>query len=128
MTGLAAFLTARLDEDEAAAVAGAGSAVYGHMGDTAAEEVLGMAVSEGCSGEGIEHLERWLPARVLAEVAAKRAIVDDYQAIKGHRDTVEDEPKQWAATHMIVVSLRSVLAQLANVYAKHPDYREEWKS
>lgn len=55
-----------------------------------------------------DHIARWSPARVLADVEAKRAMV---------RELVFDGagPREW------------LLRQLAAPYASHPKYRQEWK-
>lgn len=103
------FLLARLAEDEATAIAAQCEPVYGvgNYGDTSAEEVIGMALNEGVDGPGIDHYRRWSPARVLAEVAAKRKILED-------------------ATAVPTTSMRHVLRVLASVYRDHPAFREEW--
>lgn len=58
-----------------------------------------------------DHIVRHDPARVLAEVEAKRRIVDRYAWLREHGDTGD---AAW------------VLPLLAAVYATHPDYRPEW--
>lgn len=111
--GLTEFLLARIAEDESAARLGAGEPAYPHYGDTAAEECVNMAKSEGCAADGYRHLRRHLPARVLAECEAKRQIVGRYVA--GGPPNAYD------------LALLDVMRDLATIYADHPDYREEWK-
>lgn len=99
---LVEFLTARLDEDEAAATR--------HLDDA--------------SGAG------WgdYPARVLREVAAKRAIVKlaaEADAKCPEDDWPEDGDMSWAPLSDVG---RYNLRALATVYADHPDFREEWRS
>ncbi|NVI86457.1 DUF6221 family protein [Actinomadura sp. BRA 177] len=70
-----------------------------------------------------EHIARHHPARTLAEVAARRQIVDDYEKSawilgQGHR-TPELEAAQAVR--------ESVLRLLALPYATHPAYQEEWR-
>jgi hypothetical protein len=70
-----------------------------------------------------EHIARHHPARTLAEVAARRQIVDDYEKnawilAQGHR-TPELEAAQAAR--------EPVLRLLALPYAAHPAYRPEWR-
>ncbi|MEU8346203.1 DUF6221 family protein [Spirillospora sp. NPDC048832] len=70
-----------------------------------------------------EHIARHDPARTLAEVAARRRIVDDYEKNtwilgQGHR-TPELEAAQAVR--------ESVLRLLALPYATHPAYQEEWR-
>lgn len=116
---LADFLLARYDEDEAAAKSATVEGVYPHFGDTAAEEVLEMARSEGCSELGIAHHSRHDPARVLADVAAKRAIVESCRS--DHEDAM--------ASRDDTTSLATeVLRALAVPYADHEDFREEWSA
>jgi hypothetical protein len=92
---LTEFLTARLDEDEADA-----------RGDDGSPTPIGM----------------WDPDRVLAEVAAKRAIVDmagrsfvpsDAEVVPGMSPT---QTMAWLN-----------LTYLAALYADHPDYDEAWR-
>ena len=98
---LVTFLRARLDEDEAAA--------------TAAEREMGTWGGQRPSyaklGFDVGDLaQTFNPARVLREVAAKRAIV---------RSECSPYPEGHA-------SLSVTLRQLAAVYRDHPDYRPEW--
>lgn len=63
------------------------------------------------------------PARVLRDVAAKRAIIKDH---------LEDHvPEHDCAEHLKSLwpehSGCYVIGQLAAVYSDHPDYREAWK-
>jgi hypothetical protein len=85
---LVEFLTARLDEDEAQA---------------------GRWAFEGATLFGETEYES-LSARVLAEVEAKRGIVE----------LMSDEVEY-------IVNSDDVLLLLASVYADHPDYQQEWK-
>lgn len=78
------------------------------------------------------HIARHDPARVLADCAAKRAIVD----LAFHREAVVDG--EWGCCHSADEIRRglcpeqdpkhvSELRVLAAVYADHPDYRDEWR-
>ena len=63
------------------------------------------------------------PARVLAECAAKRAIVDDLSRFLANADAAgarSDHP-----TLMAGIELQ--LRHLAAPYANHPDYDPAWK-
>lgn len=124
MDDLIAFLRARLDEDEAiarnAAVLPYGATEWfaGAEGSVFAVEpsqlhVRGAILSLDDIGT---HIARWDPARVLAEVQAKRRILDlaDDGGDGGHPDGY------WAAKV-------DVIAILALTHAEHPDYREEWR-
>lgn len=99
---LTEFLLARIAEDEAAARAATGAAVFSHQtGSWQFETVSGpgyessivFAVTDSgaktqaadltAAWEGQErgeHIARWDPARVLAECEAKRRIVSHHQA------------------------------------------------
>lgn len=120
---LTGFLLARLDEDEAVAreaqVTGDG---WWHDGDGEvwSHEQL---VAHPTMVAHAEHVARNDPARVLAEVAAKRAIVDEARMRAGDSfATPEHEGMRWSVT-----AYREVVCRLAAVYADHPDYRDEWK-
>lgn len=72
------------------------------------------------------HIARHDPARVLAECAAKRRIVERHGALD------EDECPGCGAYldgtwRTGPGELCPDLAALASVYADHPDYREEWR-
>lgn len=101
---LAEFLAARLGEDEAAA--NDERIWFGPFPE---------AIKES-EGELIIQKER-----VLAEVAAKRAILARHAEAQGWSyppgdgdEAVQDE-------------LVTVVRHLAAVYSDHPDYRQEWK-
>lgn len=63
------------------------------------------------------------PARVLAECAAKRAIIERAVAAESYRtcDNLED-----AMNDGEVFALDHVRRALAAVYKDHPDYEQEW--
>jgi len=94
---LADFLRARLGEDEAVAR------------EFVACEYSGV----DAWGEGADHFFEGgagSPARVLADVEAKRRIVE--------REANSLTPTTWRR--------ELVLRDLASVYAQHPEYRQEW--
>lgn len=88
---LVAFLRARLDEDERVARAATGLAWSVSPADNRNERPF---VSLAECGDDVadiwgdhpnaygEHIALWDPARVLAEVAAKRAILEDHRSVK----------------------------------------------
>jgi hypothetical protein len=67
------------------------------------------------------------PARVLHEIAAKRAVVDRYEFAcreASRVDLAEDERETWIR---VGGALQSVVIQLAAPYAGRPGYKaEEW--
>ncbi|MFJ3880807.1 DUF6221 family protein [Streptomyces sp. NPDC090077] len=64
-----------------------------------------------------DHIARFDPARALAEVEAKRAIVDTYARPPGN----DGVPRAFRDGLHIAILL------LASVYADHADYSEEWR-
>ena len=65
-----------------------------------------------------------VPARVLAEVEAKRAILTALDAAT--TDSVGGAVGV-DAQDGLVSGLHYAARQLASVYASHPDYRDEWR-
>jgi hypothetical protein len=129
------FMRARLDEDEEAAKA------VGYARIQTGEYLWGskyLLLQDGKGGESkattefdgdlAEHIARHDPARVLADVEAKRALLDLYvEHERMDRETFEAEGEHARS----LVSLRAAYLDAvrchATVYADHPDYREEWR-
>ena len=118
------FLRARLDEDEQAALAATPGRWWARPQrvDRAVYSVQAVGALNGMPALGIdslrdaEHIARHDPARVLADVEAKRRIVDlaaNYSPELEHGDNGE-----WA--------FAEVLHQLAGPFAEHPDYDPSW--
>lgn len=63
------------------------------------------------------HIARWNPARVLAECEAKRRIVAVCEPQLGSGGGHDEE----------AVLANSVLRALADPYADHPNYQQEWR-
>ncbi|MFF8840568.1 DUF6221 family protein [Streptomyces sp. NPDC015130] len=109
-TDLIAFLRARLDEDEQAARA-ANSGWYSYD----AEQAIAFVPVEDA-----QHIARHSPARVLAEVEAKRQIIKQHERYAAERRRMmggwdprsDDSP---------------ILSALAAVYADHSDYQPDWR-
>ena len=134
MGDLVAFLRARLDEDEAVADAASGPE-WGDVSPTQPFTVFDVAAYRNnktlrTAGAiaGVEraedrvHIARHDPARVLREVEAKRALLDEYASV-----AVNDLPEGgyeyatgWAN------GLGLAVRYAAAAYADHPDYRPEW--
>ena len=123
MSGLVEFLRARLDEDEALArEAPAGPWHIGNAVDPTQPCHVhtfpgARMVADGLNWLVAEHIARQNPARALAEVSAKRRIVDLYEMTS---TSAELDPDAWLV-------MKETVAHLATPYADHPDYREEWK-
>jgi hypothetical protein len=154
MDDLVAFLRARLDEDEAvarAATDGPWSPWEGRelrgLGDlihpvrTPGQMAGSRATIVTASWLDAEHIARHNPARVLAEVAAKRRIVEDYAAAMADRQAIRAEirkilhtdpdafgklSRQENALIDKAEGLAPIIRIMATVFAAHPDYRPEW--
>ena len=62
-----------------------------------------------------DYIARFDPVRILAECAAKRAIIEAHR-----RQDQYDDPMAW------IVDSEILLLNLAAVYRSHPDYDKEW--
>lgn len=138
------FLEARIAEDEQIATA-AVDAEWHHeegevpgvwtLGDRGAL-FIGESPRQGCAiieafedvdEEFKRHMDHYDPARALAEVAAKRAIIAASNSYGGppweDADIDSGEADAWDGRQ---TAYREVLANLAAVYSSHPDYQQEW--
>lgn len=132
------FLEARLAEDEAVAVAATKAHWYASSGgDFQDVNVSGVDMWGGSEqfeplgdwrdNQGIAHIQRHDPARVLREVAAKRELV----AREGS-DRCQGHPKPWmrhgeyGAGFCFTPPEGSVLYVLASAYSDHPDFNPDW--
>ena len=131
---LKTFLLARIEEDEAVARAAIEPKEMHPYGDV---RIPAMAVSEWpdavrgyLGGPWGEHAANTNPTRVLAECAAKRAIVEMHRRDPDVQRMIygdiypctecgdaDDSPMEWPCPTMRI---------LAAVYADHPDYQPEW--
>ncbi|MFE1321615.1 DUF6221 family protein [Kitasatospora phosalacinea] len=146
-TGLVAFLRARLDEDyKLAFEAGNGGPEHWKFdpelpwnGDNGPREAIvrfnGSALGyvaavdpvHGKYGTwGARHIARHDPARVLAEVNAKRRILDELL------DEIDERDRTYQVEYWdhFMGPYRPLTDQLLRLlalpYATHPDYRPEW--
>jgi hypothetical protein len=116
------FLTARLDEDEAVAL---------RADDFEVEEFTWASVDYWCASNDA-HGMRWSPKRVVADVAAKRAIVEwcserDRVYIGGIGWGDPADTRSYIPGDYLRPGDAPILRMLALPYADHPDYQEEWK-
>jgi hypothetical protein len=76
-------------------------------------------------GRNAAHIARHDPARVLAEVAAKRTIVDHYEAWAA---TLRQTPEGWTLETATAyrMAMEWTVRQLAQPLAGRPGWREEW--
>ncbi|MGW2560262.1 DUF6221 family protein [Streptomyces sp. NPDC001514] len=112
---LVAFLRARFQDDWNHAR----DAMMGN-GEWRAERTVvvldsGAEIPEVYLGQA-DHIARFDPARILAEVEAKRAVVDAYEGAQANTSAEYGE------------GLRRALGLLASVYADHADHRAEWRA
>ena len=124
---LAAFIAARLDEDEAAVEtirqggfpAPTWTTEPSRSGQWAVLREIDDPTPVGYVSQGRrehEHIARHDPARVLREVEAKRAILADLTNRAGRVQIGLDQ-----------IWYSKILRLLAAVYSDHPGYRAEWK-
>lgn len=132
---LVEFLRARLAEDRATAQAatagpwGAFVRAEVYVEQTGAEDGHLVAELPDCGDHDSDrpadaaHIARHDPARVLAEVAAKEAILDECLGVQEQADRDWNDPglNAMAGAYLDVVKL------LAAVHAGHPDYDESWR-
>jgi Family of unknown function (DUF6221) len=141
---LRAFIEARLAEDEE----GARNALSAHWRPDGVNSCQVFSMADDFSTRTIAwcknghdddfanalHIARHDPARVLREVAAKRAIltaVDKYlDPHPGQPCTNEDNPYVDCELHSSATGRVSpdVLPLLASVWSDHPDYRPSWST
>jgi len=119
---ITAFLAARLDEREQLA-----RAVQHAVGDQfdALMGALGEAHEPGWRyGIVPLYLRSHDPARVLAEVKAKRKVVTEYATALRQPDAI------FAGTERVtgfLLALEMACRALASPYADHPDYNPAWR-
>lgn len=89
------------------------------------ERPHGPVIEEG-GGYVADHIERWDPARVLAECEAKRGAIDaawdDHVRIEGEWGMCQSREQM-----DVKGDVPGVIQHLAAVYSDHPDYRDEWR-
>jgi hypothetical protein len=133
------FWAARIAEDEAMAKAAttgdfgweSGGNVVWVKNDPRGDSLDGLIGGRGewpswVDGHDITpHIARHDPARVLADCEAKRRIVEHWKStVEWAEDPGCDSPDRY---HMVAAGLYEAMRHLAEPFADHPDYREEWK-
>lgn len=121
---LVEFLRARLDEDERLALLAAGPIGDHWQADGAmvfAKHPTDAIVDY--AGQAAGHIARHDPARVLAEVEAKRRIVDlharEHECVGSDGGRTANDAGEWPCQTLRLHGLP---------YADHPDYDESWRS
>ncbi|TDE36450.1 DUF6221 family protein [Actinomadura sp. 6K520] len=129
---LVEFLRARLARDEQIArdcsglpwqTASSGTIHTDPPSPQDADDAASSHVAKAENGAYAEHIARHDPARTLAQVAAVRQIVDDYEKQAWILDRGHRTPELEAAQ----VVRENVLRRLALPYASHPAYRDDWR-
>lgn len=123
---LAEWLSAQLDEDGQVALVATSCSEDGLydarewrvadreiVGDDGSDDPLDIARARNEDPGLLDHIARWDPARVLAEVEAKRFLVEQLE--------IELDDSELAASAVRTLRL------LALPYADRAGYREEWK-
>jgi hypothetical protein len=115
MNDLTEWLRKQLDEDEQAAVAASPGPWKTNAEHDEIHAVDGITVAEGFALSSnqlratVDHIVRWDPARVLAEVDAKRRLIDEAIRLMSYDGEFE------------------FLELLALPYADRPGYQESWR-
>jgi hypothetical protein len=141
---LTEFLAVRLDEAERGAKATArrygpawsasGGSLYDESNPSVHPGPFATGVWGDLDDEVAEHIVRHDPARALAEVEAKRQILDMCAEVIAAHPDADDWPAARARAgvlravggdHMSLAE--DVIAALALPYADHPDYQPEWR-
>jgi hypothetical protein len=129
---LVQFLRDRLDETAAKARAAAeelGADWYYDDGFVLARREGDQVVTgsqDFLERERGEHIALHDPARVLAEVEAKRRLVDEFAQTGSVPDTPERRASpHWRGDFGYLQGLARAVHLLALPYADHPDYRDE---
>lgn len=135
MDNLLRFLQDRLDEDGRIAR----EACHGRTGSWVTNDTYPVSVSDVPAGASVfdkvvafdegspseaqaEHMARHDPARVLAEVEAKRQLLAKYQEVA---DNDVDQPYEYAYGY--ANALGDAVCLMSLPYADHPDYKESWR-
>jgi len=131
--GLAKFLGARLDDDEAAANSVTFRSRFFAVGNSVQSPGgIGhppMPIADVIDPETAEHIARHDPARVLREVDAKRKIVAMHEQAIAHKNGPLLDYCQCQAEDGVVYGHWpcETLAAVAAIYSDHPDYQHEWE-
>lgn len=142
MSELVEFLLARIAEDEAVA-----NGVDEPYRQSDAFSVRFASCESDYTKGDTAHVDRWSPARVLAECAARRAIIELHKqwpvlveqdgpfvgaSERGVTGTIARQ-MVWITTQEYIKRFGTepptspIISAMAQVYADHPDFREEWR-
>jgi hypothetical protein len=128
MTGLTEFLAARLDEDEARAQAMEHDAYppddeyYWCPAALAKPLADDLPFGEKDCQCGVAERK----ARALRDVAAKRVILAEHEAVLGECHTMELKADRRPRKYGEYDGLHKAVVELAAIDRDHPDYDQEW--
>ena len=142
MDDLTTWLRAQLDEEEQMALGClAGSGPVWEPSDEGYEEFPATVLAAQDAGQAgkptfgrnwsriivtesrvAPHIAYWDPARVLAEVDAKRRVLDQCEGLSRSTVNTGDDTTQYSATRVY-----EVVTLLAAPYANRPGFRDEWQ-
>lgn len=122
MDELITFLSARLDEDEQ--LAKRADEQLAALGNTWRSLTDGLDHRSVHDLDAVwDHVEQNGSARVLADVASKRAIVAAFEQRERESYVIpQGEVFGYHATGLLIA-----IRHLAAAYTDHPDYREQWR-
>jgi len=143
------FLRARLNEDERIARDAGGRSEQAWEADLSGKDPLGMPswpavvryltggrlrgavahlpVMQERSEDRMVHIARHDPARILAEVEAKRSLLDRYETQHWHGPAAPTSPDPRDHVEDTGACRTCVTARtLARVYRNHPDFNPAW--
>jgi hypothetical protein len=135
---VAAFILAQLEADEAAAraaTAGPWVAVGAEVNGARHQPVVmggfdsAGSLADGCTETDAVHIANHDPARVLAQCAAIRAIVEEHVGeSKGMPGGLYDPACSVDGYGLVAVDECSTLRHLAAIWRDDPGWREEWSA
>lgn len=97
-----------------------------HPGDSLSVGAVGATVARCDGRREAEHIARWDPARVLAEVEAKRRVLDRYEDARARQQ--DPDYSQLAADEQVSEYEDWIIPALAQPYAGRPGWQEEWRA
>jgi hypothetical protein len=121
VTDLLAWLREQVDTDERLALAAAEVKPFYTISTADGEP----ATKGPYAGPLVHHIANHDPARALREVAAKRAILDDYDVAAVSVAAAVDTPLAGATRLQLRIRSEAVRA-IAAIYVDRPGWREEW--
>jgi hypothetical protein len=85
-----------------------------------------VAIARG--GVPADYIATWSPARVLADIEAKRRIVDRFVALLEYAARPYDKPEHAAKRQPYLNALEVVIRDLVQPYSSRPDFNEDWRT